>query len=646
MTPLSVRILLPAVMLLGLLLLPPVATAQDHPLDQTPQTPVVDPPNLTVIELEQRWQIFRGAEAGSEQEISTFELVSAAGRELGAPSLIDHAQLLLLDAERANESGNTGRAEQLAGWAERLAPDSAEVAFYHADRIWRSEPWNLFDLSSSIIVASQASLERTPSRLILELHLWTLLWWTAIILVVGFAASQLWRYFRLASYDLASLVSHVAPARWMSVLLVSGILLPAVVFGSPFLAILLSYILVWAYQRPPERVVALILIAGLAGMPNLADRMGRLVSAASSSVSFLDRSQNELCEGTCYARLESLLDQSPSDQLVHFTVALLSARRGDPDSLRRAWDLLDSASFSAEYAPSVDLLRANIQALAGQSYGARRTFENLLTGPDLDATLATAANFNLYRVLSDLGDQPGAEARLEAARGHDHEAVIEALDPGSRRTNLWLMLPGIPPGLLYEAAIREGDAASAAAAAEIWRRVSGSLNPDQARVAVLVIGALCLFMVLVGRWMRASASCPKCGHVMSRRETPTQAEAGYCVGCYDLFMEGASLDAAERKGLEAKVDQFAQVQRQRTMVGNIVIGGGGFLLRGRVLLGTPLLALAILGGVLLFCSAPAVASSFAISTDRFDGRQLLAGVCLLVGYGGSWGLTWLQRNSL
>lgn len=619
-----------------------LANAQEHSLDRPRQTAVVEGPVLTPVELEERWLAFWGAEDESEQD-EAFESFLSCARELGVPNLRNHSRLLLLSAAQRGSDRDVSR---LVAFAARLSMDSPEAAFFEASRSFRSAPWNVPATVSQLVTGASQSMDYASDRIIFELHLYRVVWYSMLGLTVLFLLSQLGRHFKFAAYDLASVFSHVVPVLWAGLVIGCAALLPAILFRSPLMAIGLGFVAVWAYQGRSERIVSILVFAGLLAMPLLAQRIGGLVASSASVSSFLQEAQDSPCDGRCRSQLTNLTEHPTFGPYAGYTRALLLTRQGGEDDLRSAWDLLDEQRFDEQAQPSADLLRATILALSGYGGDARGDYQELVDAESLTSDQLVVAHFNLARVFEDLGSAESRDEHLSLAREHDHEKVLEAIRVGDRRTNLWLMTTGMPSEVLYSMAVRLDSEAAWSARDERWSSLAGHVAPTVMQIVLLCFLCFCLLLTVLRRQIKPSKGCPKCGSVMSIRETPTEAGAGYCCDCYQLFMEGASLNAQERLSFEKSVELHQHGLRRRIVIGNVAASGAGFLLSGRAWLGAPLLALGVLGFVLLTCPTTALPSPFEVATTRFDGRLLLAAGFLTVGYGASLLVTWFKRHTL
>jgi len=623
---------------------PSAAYAQeDSPLAQPRTTETVPTPGITVRGLENRWRSFRQAADGSEEEIRSFQIVHNARGELGIQGMRHHARLLLREARLAHEAGNGARAVQLEEWAESLAPGSTLTAFYHASRSWEESPWAVPGVLANTFAAYGTLSGEPADALLFKVHRRLIVFWFLVAFASVFLAVQLFRYFNLAAYDAASMVTHVVTVNLTRTSLVLLVALPAIIFGGPLLLLPLIALLVFAYQSWAERAVSIVVLGSLLLLPLLAGQMGAAIVAASSATLQHYSAQTDLCDSLCLERLDRAAEEA--DDVALFSRALLHARVGSEESLRLAWELLDR-NFPEQLAHSVSLLRGNVLGIGGQGAAALRHFERVIAADDISDEMRVAAHYNAYRTLQDQDRGSAAENHLAQAQAIAPETIINAVDTVERRTNRWFMDARLEPSLVLAIAESDGRMSAESASAEVMAPLTGRLPAGWLLYLVAgVIGAMVL--LLVGKkGLKSSKSCPRCGLVMSFREAPTQALAGYCPDCYSLFMEGASLDVARRQSLEAAVDNHGRRERLIAIAGNALGSGLGFLWKGPSLVGAGLVAVMVAGLVVLFCSAPALGSPFALEIARFDGRVLLAVLMLAIAFIGGWIATWVLRDSL
>jgi hypothetical protein len=632
-----------ALALLTLTLVPSFAAA-DAPgavaLPGTPDVPPLPTPTVTARGLANRWMTFRSAEPGSAEERAAFEAVRLGALELGVANLADHARTLLLDASEAPAP----RAAQLTEWAALLAPDSAEVASAQLDAQWSQAPWSVLALARRALDARAAALDTPEARLRMEADRWRLLLWLAVALALCFSAAQVVRYFGLAAYDIASRLGHVVGLGWARALLLLAVALPAALVGSPLVALLVVLVLLWPYQRRAERVLTGAALLCMAAVPLLVGQLAATQAASPAQASFYHRAQSDLCDQPCAARLQEVSEAETDNPLGRFTAALLASRRGTTAELTHAWNLLRDP-FDPPLEDAAQLLRGNVLAASGRAHQALGHYRPLTEAEGVHPAIRIAATFNAYRSLQDQGADSTAATFLEAAQGLDREGVIAFIEGAQRQANRWYMNPALPADLIVEAAGQLGAHPTAAGVRELSRPLLGSLS-RAAFLAVLAAGiALIALLTLWQRRLEPSRSCPQCGMVMSPREAPVQAAAGYCPDCYTLYMEGAALDLETRRALEARVTRHDHTRRSTTIVANILGAGLGFVIRGSVAVGAPFLVLAVVGVVALVAPADAV-RSFALSAPSFDAARALAVAALVLAFIGSWATTWARRGSL
>jgi tetratricopeptide (TPR) repeat protein len=469
-----------------------------------------------------------------------------------------------------------------------------------------------------------------------RLHQGRVLFWVWACLLVVFLVIQAVRYLRLVSHDLDSLTSRVLGLRLSRALVALALLVPAVILLSPLAVALVLAVLFWPYQRPMEKLASVLLLGLAVATPPLADHLGVLTAFDQERAEVLNRAQYERCGPRCRARLDALLDRDPDDGRARFSKALVLFRRGTAADLEAADRLLSAHEFDPAWT-EVSILEGNIRAARGELDAARQQLsaaaEQATYGPHV-----LAANLNLHQIYRSLGQLDRARAHLDRASDIDHDYVLDFLELSELRTNRWLVSVGAPPQRLRPSGEGSSAAAASLAADRVWRMVGGRVPRGLLVPALIVVGVIFGVGLAVRRRLRSCAACPTCGQVITTRDEPVAAEAGYCTDCYDLFVMGASLTSTVRREYELRVENHGRRQRRARTWGNLLGPGIGYLLGGATLVGLPLATLAIAGGVVLLTRPPAGDLSHLATGSTFDGRVLLGGLLLVLAYAIAWAM--------
>jgi hypothetical protein len=600
---------------------------------------------LTLTTLEQRWTTFRDSAPGTQEETEAFERFTVAQAELGIPRLRDHALALLRQADNALNAGNEARSNQLFVWASQLAPDAPERYFFEAAQGWDGAPWSVPGTLATLGPGYRLSRTLPAVAPVIRIQVLQVIAWIILSFASVFYLLQIRRYFQPVVYDISIALGHLPSAMLTRIAVVGLLILPSLLFATPILLLPTIAVFVAAHQNWSERSVSALVMISLIALPGLYGAMGHYLSASDSIVSFYYDAQQDRCDSSCLAQLERLVERNPGDEHGAFALASVLVRTGTDEDLGRAAELLSAHAFADGLSDWAGLLRGKILFIRGQTSAAERAYSAVAERPDLPPDLALAVNFNLYRTADEMNDRPTAERHLSAARAIDRFVVAAFLENSVRRTNRWVMSLQPPPELLFGEALRRAEDEADAAGLELWKPIAGRLAMGS--VALFVVLAVILMggATFLQYRVKMSKACPKCNRVMSVRETPQAAQLGYCHDCYRLFMQGASLSTERRKEIERRVDSARTLRRYTTIAGNVLLGGVGYLLRGRAWIGAPLLLVVLVGLAVVTNSMPTVGSPFAWGIPTVDGRFALAELLLFIGYGTAWGLTIIKRKT-
>jgi len=599
----------------------------------------IDPPALDLPALDVRWYLYRDAEDGSEAEQNAFDSLVATRLELGIRSLPSHALVLLLEADTALQNGDLARAEVLRDRAEGLAPRTAPPRFFDARLAWRTKAWNPVSVTDPLVDAWRRLGASPAGRRAIET------WGTdtagrwLTLLALGVLGLLVLRHAGRAALDLRLALLRgpsLNQARWLIALVV---LAPGLIVWSPFAATIAAAVIVAPYLNLRERLVAAVVLVGLAAMPLLATTFARATAAAADESDRIVLAIDSACDARCVEMLDARMDAG--EQAARLARAWVYYRHGAADQRRRAAEVLEDWVADPSTASSGETLRGNLLLVDGDVAGALAAYDRAAAAAVTDEQ-AAAAHFNRYRALAiDGQSEASREAFLTSALLDPKRVELHSSYRG-RSQNVVLMTSPIASAGVYVRALERADTSLIERASdELLRPWYGPIPPDDtnrllgAGLIALVLGAA------FGPLKLTSRHCVKCATPTSRRIYEKAWDASLCVFCYQLAHKPRALSHAQRGAREDRVDVRVESWRYLQWILAPFAPGAGAVLAGDALRGFALLSTWLLGVLLLVSDGTRLAVPGSLGADRlFDGRLPiglgLVGVAVAVSLVDTW----------
>jgi tetratricopeptide (TPR) repeat protein len=501
-------------------------------------------------------------------------------------------------ARHAGLDGDLPAAFRLYDRALLYDPRHVEALAGRAASRWGLSPGRVAGALSDAARSVSASLgdRLTAGRMLGNLLLsFMAAWLLCLLICAGVAALRTHAVF---FHDLQEGLFRrfLPPARWSLSLLV---LLAPLFLGLGLLWTAVAALLLLApYLAPRERLLASILLAGLALMP-----LGYRWIAAQHRLAASPRLHASLAAERggvgedLLAALEAWRADHPNSGLAAYYLGVVQKRRGDlaaaEQSLAAAVKLRPSWSFAQTGL-------GNLHALAGRQAEAEAAY---LKATSLRESFAAAANLGaLYTVQMQL--EKSAEWMRRSAQADGHAAGL--LARAAARGGTAAMLEEPVPAAVLAAELGTEDEGDAIAEG-FW---GGPLRGISLRwLPAVALALLAAFWAQARlRSARAAARCQECGTPFCTQCHPNFRERTYCGPCTPVFRERDGIPAMAKVARFREADAWSRRERKRTAWLAALIPGGGWWYRGAGLaLPVSLLALgALLEGMVLDAAAPSL----------------------------------------
>ena len=459
---------------------------------------------------------------------------------------------------------------------------------------------NVKPAMGEVLAGMQASLNdprisRAMAANALAVLLLALLLAGAVYTLILFA-----RYWGLYGHD----VHHLFPggARpWQTRLLaVMIVLLPLFLQAGPVALLFTLLLAVALYATTVEVAVAVSFLALLAASPWVAAGLARVASFPGSAVDvwLVEHGQGTPPE---IQRLQKRLEQAPD-----FAAAFALGHKAKRDGDLRGAELLYRKALETPGVGNPGLAAihnnlGNVYILQGDTGKALREYQLAV---ELQENLA-APHFNISRALAMGGVDTLEKVQKEQARARDLDReAVERLtgDPqATAKANKFAL--DVPLGdALLDPLLAAPDAVAEPVADEVRVHLAWGLPIAIAPALPGVAAALVIVLAFVGRRVRPSGQCERCGREVCKRCDPdARPSESLCAQCVNVFIRRTGVDAAERLRKEHAVAAFHRRRWTLARMLGFVSGAGhvmlGYTLRGMVFL---LLTAGLTASVLLW----------------------------------------------
>jgi hypothetical protein len=599
----------------------------DTTFEKTP----IEKSSVARVNLDVHWRLWKRLLSQNEAGIEEIKALRDDATSLGIRNLPSYATSVYALAKTRADTGELPpeKASRLFEVAKELAPDFPYPALAYSSHLMDHQTGRLPAMVGNYLEGIEKGWSWLDTRNAWELKFIAIGLIALFGAMIFFMLGQLIRYFGIIAYDGARILPKGFSSNQTVVLVLAIIVVPGLLLQSPFLSLVILLALIGVVQQVNERIVTVALFLALAALPTLEDYMSDLITWPGSETQTLMHAQYMECGKECRSELEATwLSEKTDDPLYTYTLALAEYREGDPDSLERVVELLESRDNwpNTMRTEALNLWGATLIAQAKPS-DALDKLEKAQPKQKPNA----APVFNIMRAHQMLDDASSASSALDQAMKLDIDRVRRHMRLDRRDINSSLMVSPLD-GPVFMQYHRENPPERVEALQPIWRVVAGP-NVDFALALYLgLAGALLTLLTLPLRLTnRASTPCPKCGLARDPNDAEKTGDHRYCLPCYRTFVSGAKLDYDARVHNERVLGRRERFQDGLRRVLSILMPGSGHVEAGHGL-GGFLVSFMMLFGVLLLLRPMGLwRPAFELFNENWGGQLAFAIILLCIG---------------
>ncbi|WP_021781551.1 hypothetical protein [Myxococcus hansupus] len=566
---------------------PPVA---EEPSVITPRPVVLSPilaPRVADSDLEALWNRWRQARATNDREAAAAALTELRTLrvELAATDLEPLSAGFLREAAVRRRAGDTAGAVRLAETAVELSPGLPYARFELAELYALDKPGDVPRYFGQVRQAlSTLALDARYRRpAMADLGGLLLMAWGATALAV--MTLFFLRKVRSALHDFHHLLPRVV-SRWQSTVL--GLLLLSLpwVLGLGVLpSLLLMLAVVSLYLSRAERVVAAVLVAGMAVLPLAAGQLARMTAFAGTpaeDVYLLER--GGLSAEEARTRVKARMEARTATFAEVASLAYFEARRGLLEDARTHYKA--ASQLKSSDARLLTRFGNTLVALEDPDGAAQLYAQASRTAPEL-----AAPHYNLAQIVrrraktlpdSEVGRElDRAATAMASAQALDASLIARELPPESRLLMNLLLLS--PPVL-------ERDWLPLADGAEAGRQVETQVSrwllpgiPPGALAAVSAVGVVVLLTLFgfASDRLKSARVCERCGRPVCVRCDPELGVGSkQCGQCVNVFARRGLVPQHLRTRKQSQVDRHQAWSGRLTYALGAVLSGAGHVASG------------------------------------------------------------------
>jgi tetratricopeptide (TPR) repeat protein len=526
---------------------------------------------------EEIWRAFREFARKGEWEKGQDELEKLYQWKLnqGIRNHYHYAAALVEEAQRTAGEGKAAAIPGLLNYAEKMAPDFAQIYYARACSLWSQDFPSFENISKAVGLWFQSfslsflNLEEALPQLA-NLTLWVIS--SFLITLAIFSFILLFKYHSFFSHHLKHLIRAEKDSKSITVLGFFLLFIP-LLLGAGWMWLLILWLLVfWIYGSRADRTLTVFFLVVLLLLPTgLRIYSSFLVSLTDSGILDIVRANTGVFNEELYEKLKAMQKEAPQDADILQAIGLIEKRIGQFKEAEQRF--LQAVKFEPQAAAAFNNL-GNIYLITNQTDKAVKAYQKAI---QLEPA-KTEAYFNLGQAyLLDLLLNE-AESEFRRARELRPQLTTFYTSISSRNPNRMAIDQTIEFGGIWRrifAATPQREELAEAFWQLLWGRVPFKFGEGTAAVMLLI-----LFLVQVNtRGKVLIRNCENCGGLICSRCIRSMVIGNQCSQCVKAFATSTSAEPEAASQKRAEVAKYRWRRNTFLRLFSLLLPGGGHLWR-------------------------------------------------------------------
>lgn len=556
-----------------------------HPVwAQVPTSPSTPPSRVSEVEKKKEvagklWFAHRQLLQEGKWEASARELEKLYQWKLdqGIRNHYLYAVALIRESQQIALKGKPEAISSLLSYAEKMAPDFAQVAYARAHWLWSQSPLSLANATQAAreglhgVFLSFHNLEEAIP-LYVNLSFWILS--SVILTIVIFSFSLVFKYHALYTHHLKHLIRLQVPPKALQVLAYLLLLLPFLL-GLGWLGGFTLWLLVfWIYGGRRDRGVITALLLILLLLPTgIRFHASFLASLTGNGVIEIVRANNGTWSPDLHRELLTLYRINPRDPEVLQALGLVEKRMGsflEAEQHFREWIGLEPNSSAAFNNLGNVYLATNRVDWAVEAYQKAIQLE----------PSRAEAHYNLGQAYLHKFLLNEAEAKFRQAKELQPRLISFYTEISSQNPNRMVIDWTIGPSRLW-GCVFANTANREKIARGFWEFLWEGVPLTYGEAAVVSLFVLLGLIHMATKEKPLIRSCERCGRLICSKCIRSMVIGNQCSQCISAFTTRKPADPQGVMQKRTEVVQYQDRQRSFQKWLSLIVPGSGHLLHGR-----------------------------------------------------------------
>jgi len=526
---------------------------------------------------EKIWQTHRDLLRKGEWEKSQSELEKLYQWKLnqGICNHYHYAAALVRESQEEAQEGITAAIPALLNYAEKMAPDFAQVTYARVRWLWSQDFPSLTNISKAIwlwvrgFFLSFYNLEEALPQLA-NLLLWIL---SSFLLTLAIFSFMLFsKYHSFISHHLKHLIRAKESGKALGALSLLLFLTPLLLGGGWMWLLVLWLLVFWIYGNRADRAVTMAFLVALLLLPTgVRIYSAFLVSLTGNGILDIARANTGVFNEELRQKLLTMQKKNPQDPDILQAIGLIEKRMGkfkEAEHHFLQWAQLEPRASAAFNNLGNIYLASNRTDKAVEAYQKAIQLEPAKTESYYNLGQAYLLNLLLNE----------AESEFRRARELRPQLTSFYTSISSRNPNRMAIDQTIELSRLWKRVFAETPEREKVAGA-FWQILWGRVPLKFGEEAAAGLLALLLIVQFATRGKVLIRNCEKCGRLICSRCTRSMVIGNQCSQCVNAFTARTSSDPQVVKQKRAEAARYQDRKKSFVRWFSLFLPGGGHLWR-------------------------------------------------------------------